>query len=237
MFHLKMLFLLINFINRNIAATSFLSHLASRAMETTVAFWLQPHLAACHLFALRAQLHLSSSTVCSWACQPLLNLKSHLAAKASTLTLTNLIGLTLSVRTSVPKNTVLILVLKYIPFMLYLSELLVISYQQDNFGPFKPYVSNSLHKTWKKSWRLGRKSAVLQLNSYLNNPEKTNLKLHPKKSCSTSLSTQSSHFDCASFMEKSYIFLLRHLKINYLCLCRDGIQSAALHCDHRNEEV
>lgn len=36
--------------------------------------------------------------------------------------------------------------------MLYLSELLVISYRQDNFGPFKAYAINSLHtlNTWKE---------------------------------------------------------------------------------------
>lgn len=111
MFRLKMPFPLINFINRNIAAVTFLLHLALQAIEITVAFRLQPYLATCHLFALGAQLHLSSSTICNWACQPLLNLKSHLAAKeASILTLTNLIGLALSVRSSVPKKTVLTLV-------------------------------------------------------------------------------------------------------------------------------
>lgn len=84
--------------------------------------------------------------------------------------------------------------------MLYLSELLVISYCQDNFGPFKPYVINSLHtlNTWKP--------AILQFYSYLNNLEKANLKLHPKKAALQLSVLKSSHFDRASSTEKPYIF-------------------------------
>lgn len=148
----------------------------------------------------------------------LINLKSHLAAKeASTPILTNLIGLALSIRTSVPKKTVLISVLKYISFMLYLSELLVISYCQDNFGPFKPYVINSLHmlNTWKP--------AILQFYSYLNNLEKANLKLHPKKLL---YSSQYSRVLILTVHPplRNLTFSAMTFKINDLCLCRPSFR-------------